>query len=126
MKHLAFQFLPKITGTLFQLGGFVIVFHDGNNINCLIITMGNVLCAKLYEYAFKYLPNIYIMCNPEDQQWLERLENHNFIRTLVEIEMGGKDKRRGVLREAGNDGGGEEGGKTKRAMHTHQNISHTL
>lgn len=88
--------------------------------------MGNVLCEKLYEYAFKYLQNIYIIRNPEDQQWLEQLENHTFIRTLAEIEMGGKNKRRGILREAGNDGGGEEGGKTKRGMYTHQNISHTL
>lgn len=84
--------------------------------------MGIVLCEKLYEYAFKYLPNIYIMHNPDDQQWLkrrERLENHTFIRILTDTEMGGKDKMRGVLRETWNDGGGEEGGKTKRAMHTH-------
>lgn len=44
-----------------------------------------------------------------------------------EIEMGGKDKRRGILREAQNDGGGEEGSQDKkREMHAHQNISHTL
>lgn len=42
---------------------------------------------------------------------------------MGETELGGKDKRRGVLREAENDGGGEKGSQTKRERCTRTKTS---